>query len=131
MEPPPFFMDLPFPGMIRNLFLESGATFDFSMEDRRTCGFALERHFATRDRKREPHPWFMPTIFGGVTFSHTAPWVVMLAMGIYGYLAEGSPAPVPLHPNTLGPGYHALCIPAAETFHLRSRTGTQLRLTEA
>lgn len=127
----PFFMDMPVPRMIRNIFLDSGAAFDLSLEDRRKCGFALERHFAASDRKREPHPWFMPTIFGGVTFFQTAPWEVMLAMGIYGYLAEDSPAPVLLRPNTLGPGYHAICVPPTETFSLLSKNRTYLKVTEA
>jgi hypothetical protein len=131
MDQPPFFMDLPYPRMIRNIFLECGAAFDLSLEDRRTCGLALERHFATSEKKREPQPWFMPTIFGGVTFTQTAPWVVMLAMGIYGYLAEGSPAPILLEPHTLGPGYHAICVPPTETFLLLSKNRTYLKLTEA
>jgi hypothetical protein len=131
MEQLPFFMDMPLPRKIRTLFLDSGAHFDLSLEDRRKCGIALERHFADSGRKRESDSWFMPTIFGGVTFSRTDPWVVMLAMGIYGYLAEGGPAPVPLEPNTLGPGYHVLCLPPTEPFRLRSKNRTHLKLTAA
>jgi len=126
----PFFIDQPFPETVRRLFLDSGATFDFSLEDRRKCGNALERHFGDRPGTQAPNPWFIPVIFGGVSFNQAPPWAVMLAMGIYGYLAEGSPAPVSFRPKTLALGYHAVRIPATAPFSLR-RNGTRLPLTEA
>lgn len=131
MERPPFFMELPLPSTIRDLFLKSGAVFDLSLEDRRKCGFALEAHFSSSEHQRVSHEWFMPTIFGGVKFSKTAPWVVMLAMGIYGYLAEGSPEPVPLQSNTLGPGYHAIRVSPTQSFVVLSPNRTHLKLTAA
>ncbi|WP_306601038.1 hypothetical protein [Geothrix sp. 21YS21S-2] len=125
-----FFIEQPFPGTVRRLFLESGATFDFSLEDRRKCGSALERHFADHPGTRATNPWFMPIIFGGVAFRQAPPWAVMLAMGIYGYLAEGSPAPVTFRPGGLALGYHALRIPPSAPFSF-TRNGTRLPLTDA
>ncbi|GEM_PF-2800533 len=130
MPQQPFFMAQPFPGTVRQLFLDSGACFDFSMEDRRKCGHALERHFVDRAGNQAPHPWFMPIIFGGVTFNQAPPWAVMMAMGIYGYLAEGGPAPLTFRANTLAMGYHALRIPAEEPFFLL-KGRTRLPLTDA
>jgi len=125
-----FFIDQPFPETVRRLFLDSGATFDLSLEDRRRCGNALERHFGHRPGTQAPNPWFIPVIFGGVAFNQVPPWAVMLAMGIYGYLAEGSPAPVTFRPKALALGYHAVRIPATASFSLR-RNGTRLPVTDA
>jgi hypothetical protein len=130
MAEQPFFMEQPFPHRVRQVFLDSGATFDFSLEDRRRCGSALERHFADRPGTQAPHPWFMPVIFGGIAFNQAPPWAVMVAMGIYGYLAEGSPAPVTFRPGSLALGYHALRIPPTAPFSLK-RNGTRLPLTGA
>jgi hypothetical protein len=130
MNHPPLFMSQPFPRTIRQLFLDLGATFDFSMEDRRNCGLGLERHFIGHPENPFPHAWFMPVIFGGVEFNHAPPWAVMLAMGIYGHLAEGSPAPLSFQPNTLPLGYHALRIPPGVPLHL-VQDGAHLPLTDA
>ncbi len=130
MSDAPFFLDLPLPKALVRLFREGGLAFDLSLEDRRRCGLILEAYFADPRDGGEPHPWFMPVIFGGVTFNRTPFWAVMLAMGIYGYLAEDSPAPRVYGPNTLGLGYHALTVPEAEPFRL-VKDQRRLRVTDA
>jgi hypothetical protein len=130
MNQTPFIMDRPFPAAIRGLFSDHGAAFDLSFEDRRRCGILLEEYFAARGGNQTPHPWFMPIIFGGVKFTQTPPWAVMLAMGIYGYLAEGSPMPRFYQPGMLAPGYHAIRIPASAPF-LLDHDGARLPLTDA
>ena len=130
MNQMPFVMDRPLPVTIRHLFSDNGATFDLSFEDRRRCGILLEGYFATHRTNQAPHPWFMPVIFGGVKFTQAPPWAVMLAMGIYGYLAEGSPMPQLYHPNTLALGYHAIRIPVSAPFRLNVN-GAELKLTDA
>jgi hypothetical protein len=130
MNQPTSFMDQPFTIAVQDLFRNCGANFDLSLEDRRRCGLALEGYFAARAGNQAPHSWFMPIIFGGVKFLQTPPWAVMLAMGIYGYLAEGSPTPSIYQPKTLSLGYHAIRIPASEPFYL-ARDGAKLKLTDA
>ncbi len=130
MSDKPFFLDLPLPKELVRHFRDGGLTFDLSLEDRRRCGLILEAYFSDPREGAEPHPWFMPVIFGGVTFTRTPFWAVMLAMGIYGYLAEGSPAPGLYGPGALGLGYHALRIPEAEPFTL-VKDGKRLKVTDA
>jgi hypothetical protein len=119
MTHPRFFLDLPEPDGIRRAFLESGATFDRSPEDRRRCGLALDDYFAESHSARPAIEWFMPVLFGGANFRFAPPWSVLMSMGIYGYLASGSPDPVPFSTGTMTSGYHVLQIAPAKGYQLQ------------